>query len=217
VRARFGSFSIDTETRRLDRDGLELHLTPKAFDLLACLIQAAPKVVTKPDLHVKLWPDSFVADTTLVGLVKEIRRVLRQRGDDPIRTYHRIGYAFSGTIAAGRPAKDDGTPWIVRGQQRTALCEGENIIGRDPAAAIWLDVSGVSRRHACLVVSGKSVTLEDLGSKNGTMCGSERVTKAIELRDGDRIQVAGVVLVFRSTGATVSTDTQPRRTLRKKT
>lgn len=173
-------------------------------------------MVSKADIHARLWPDSFVADTTLVGLVKEIRRVLHQQGDDPIRTYHRVGYAFTGTKTPGRRKTPEGTLWIVRGQERTALCDGENIIGRDPASAIWLDVAGVSRRHACLSVAGTSVTLEDLGSKNGTICGDERVTKAVLLEDGDRVQIAGVVLVFRRMLSTASTDTQPQRAPRRK-
>ena len=78
MRASFGSLTVDTDARRLDRDGAELHLTPKAFDLLALLLEAAPKVVSKRDLHARLWRDSFVADATLVGLVKEVRRVLQQ-------------------------------------------------------------------------------------------------------------------------------------------
>jgi pSer/pThr/pTyr-binding forkhead associated (FHA) protein len=66
-------------------------------------------------------------------------------------------------------------------------------------------------------VAGEEVTLEDMGSKNGTMRGSERVTKAVVLRDADRIQIASVVLVFRATDSTASTDTQPRRAPRKRT
>ena len=92
----------------------------------------------------------------------------------------------------------------------------QNVIGRDPGAAVWVDAAGVSRRHACVVVTGDSVTLEDLGSKNGTMRGRERVTKAVTLRDADRIQIAGVVLVFRASTRDASTDTQPRHTSHKK-
>jgi len=232
VRARFGSFSIDTELRRLDRDGVELHLTPKAFDLLAFLIQSAPKVVAKQELHARLWPDTFVADATLVGLVKEIRRVLEQRGDTPLRTYHRVGYAFSEPLdaleadpafrsskprpGAAQPSKAAATHWIVRGQQRMPLVEGENLIGRDPSSAVWLDVVGVSRRHARLTVRGNSATLEDLGSKNGTLRGGERVTDAVALRDADRIQIATVVLVFRAATRGVSTTKTRQRSLRKR-
>lgn len=212
--ARFGSFRMDTDARRLDRDGTELHLTPKAFDLLALLIQEAPKVVSKADLHARLWPDSFVADTTLVGLVKEIRRVIQQRGTSPVRTFHRVGYAFSAPLDGEPPARSDASKWLARGQTRFALATGRNVIGRDPASEVWLDVSGVSRRHACVVVTPDGVTLEDLGSKNGTMRGAERVTKAIALRDADRIQIAGVVLVFRASSATESTRTRRTRARR---
>jgi len=67
-----------------------------------------------------------------------------------------------------------------------------------------------------VVVTPDGVTLEDLGSKNGTMCGAERVTKAVTLRDADRIQIAGVVLVFRASSATESTRTRRIRARRNK-
>ena len=216
VRARFGSFTFDTATRRLERAGDEVHLTPKAFDLLALLIQEAPRVLAKSDLHARLWPGTFVSDATLVGLVKELRRALGdQRRGVLIRTAHRVGYAFSGQIDLGRPQKPEAIHWVVRGQNRTALVQGENVIGRDPGSAIWVDVAGVSRRHARLTVAGDSVTLEDLGSKNGTMRGSERVTTPVTLRDADRIQIASVVLVFRTFTARGSTRTDRRPAPRK--
>ena len=34
---------------------------------------------------------------------------------------------------------------------------------------MWLDIAGVSRRHAQIVIDGQQATLEDLGSKNGTI------------------------------------------------
>lgn len=217
VRARFESFTFDTDTRRLERAGAEVHLTPKAFDLLALLIQEAPRVLAKSDLHARLWPGTFVSDATLVGLVKELRRALGdQRKGALIRTAHRVGYAFTGQIDRGRPQKPATTHWIVRGQNRTALAPGENVIGRDPESAIWVDVAGVSRRHACLVVAGDSVTLEDLGSKNGTMRGRERVTTPVTLRDADRIQIASVVLVFRAFTGRGSTRTDRRAPQRHK-
>jgi len=68
VAVRFGSFELATDARLLTRSGESLHLTPKAYDLLALLVDAAPRVVPKAELHARLWPDTFVADTTLVGL-----------------------------------------------------------------------------------------------------------------------------------------------------
>jgi DNA-directed RNA polymerase specialized sigma24 family protein len=53
--------------------------------------------------------------------------------------------------------------WIVAGDPRIALQKGDNLIGRDPAAAIVLDGAGVSRRHARVVVDEEGALLEDLG------------------------------------------------------
>ncbi|HZF32140.1 MAG TPA: winged helix-turn-helix domain-containing protein [Gammaproteobacteria bacterium] len=98
--ARFGSFELDGAQRQLRRDGGDVHLTPKAFDLLTLLIEAAPRVVRKTEIHERLWPSSFVADATLTGLIKELRRALDDR--DPqkplIRTAHRVGYAFCAAL-----------------------------------------------------------------------------------------------------------------------
>jgi DNA-binding winged helix-turn-helix (wHTH) protein len=216
VQARFGSFTFDTSTRRLARAGVPIHLTPKAFDLLALLIEAAPRVVPKAELHDRLWPRAFVSDATLVGLVKEVRRALGPDAVNLLRTAHRVGYAFSGTIdaarapASGAPDSREASCCIIRGAERIPLAEGANMIGRDPSCAIWLDVAGVSRRHARIVVSGGSATLEDLGSKNGTLRGREAVTRPIELRDGDRFRIGGIDLLFRTVLASDDTKTEPR-------
>ena len=49
--ALFGSFEFDAARRQLSREGREVHLTPKAFDLLKVLLEAAPRVVPKGELH----------------------------------------------------------------------------------------------------------------------------------------------------------------------
>jgi DNA-binding winged helix-turn-helix (wHTH) protein len=89
VSARFSAFMLDTVRRQLLRDGAEVHLTPKAFDLLARLIDGAPRVIPKSELHAALWPNAFVSDATLVRLVKEVRRVLGDREGKLVRTAHR--------------------------------------------------------------------------------------------------------------------------------
>src|SRR5262245_9249814 len=107
--ARFGSFELDTAQRQLRRDGRDVHVTPKAFDLLTLLVDAAPRVVRKTEIHERLWPNTFVADATLTGLIKELRRALDDRDSEAplIRTAHRVGYAFS---AALEPAQPHATP-----------------------------------------------------------------------------------------------------------
>ena len=66
---RFGSCELDAARRQLLREGREIHLTPKAFELLTVLVDAAPRVVKKAELHQCLWPNGIVSDAMLVGLI----------------------------------------------------------------------------------------------------------------------------------------------------
>jgi DNA-binding winged helix-turn-helix (wHTH) protein len=220
VIARFGHFMLDVDQRRLLRGEAEVHLTPKAFDLLVLLINEAPRVVRKGDLHERLWPGTFVSEATLVGLVKELRRVLGDHESKPlIRTAHRVGYAFDGQLERVSPGGlSTISRWIVAGSRRIPLQPGDNLIGRDPASAICLDATGVSRRHARIVVRSHEARLEDLGSKNGTSLGEDELpTGPVTLHDGDRIHIGPIVIVYHASAAGISTETQsrPQRALKR--
>ena len=212
---RFGAWTIDTPRREVRRDGAVVHLTPKAFDLLVLLIEEAPRVVPKAELHQRLWPGTFVTDATLAGLIKEIRRVLGDRDSSVpiIRTAHRVGYAFG--LEADRPVSTAAVRhWLVVGERRIALRDGENTIGRDASAQVWLDLASVSREHACIVVREDGAWIEDRRSKNGTQVGDQPVTAAKPLRDGDRLTFGTVSAVYRTSGAGMSTVTHDGSAIR---
>jgi pSer/pThr/pTyr-binding forkhead associated (FHA) protein len=119
-----------------------------------------------------------------------------------------VGYAFAATLErTPTHAVTDLWHWVVVNGRRIRLLEGENVIGRDPASRVWLDVASVSRRHARIVVSPAAVLLEDLGSKNRTAVGETLVNEQTALRDGDRIFVGPVLLVFRTSRSGMSTET----------
>jgi DNA-binding winged helix-turn-helix (wHTH) protein len=206
----FGPFTFDSARRQLTRGGEGVHLTPKAFDLLELLVGEAPRVVPKAELHERLWPRTFVADSTLVGLVKELRRALDDR--DPhapvIRTAHRVGYAFCGDVQGALPHSPEGRHWLEAGGRRFPLRAGENLLGRDPAADVWLDAGSVSRRHARILIRHTGALLEDLGSKNGTTVGDTAVAGQVTLRSGDRIRIGAILAVYRSSRAGMPTETQ---------
>jgi DNA-binding winged helix-turn-helix (wHTH) protein len=207
--ARFGTFELDSQRRQLRRGEQDLHLTPKAFDLLSVLVDAAPRVVPKSELHQRLWPAGVVTDATLVGLVKEIRRVLEDT--DPqeplIRTAHRVGYAFEAPVMRA-PQAPRHSHWLIVGERRIALMEGENIIGRDPDVNVCLDFATVSRRHARLLVTSSGTVLEDLASKNGTSVDGTLITAAQPLRNGQRFACGHLDMTYRESGASLPTATQ---------
>jgi Protein of unknown function (DUF3662)/FHA domain len=76
---------------------------------------------------------------------------------------------------------------------------GSNVLGRGTEADIRLPDTGVSRKHADVQVHGGTVTVEDLGSTNGTLVNGRRVGRQ-DLADGDVIRVGHSVLVYRQDG-----------------
>jgi len=212
VRIHFAPFILDLDTRQLTRDDRALHLSPKAFQLLATLAQERPKVLSKADLQRRLWPDTFVAEANLSNLVAEIRSALADRGRARkwVRTAHGIGYAFCGdavTMPGTRTNSARTICWLEWGRRRFPLAIGRHVIGRDPDVDIRLDGSTVSRRHASIVVAEHGAVLEDFGSKNGTLRGSQRVTAPIGLTDGDTIHIGSLIVTFHARAREMSTDT----------
>ena len=200
---RFGPFALDSRTRQLLRDGREATLSPKAFQLLLLLVENRSRAMSRQELHDQLWPSTFVLETNLAGLVAEIRRALEDTAEKPtfVRTMHRFGYRFVGTVhEAGEPL-DTGEPplklWLVWETKQVPLTEGDNIIGRGTDASVWIDAKGVSRHHARIVVRRGEATVDDLGSKNGTYVGADRVTAPRLLADGDQVRLGSVVITFR--------------------
>jgi DNA-binding winged helix-turn-helix (wHTH) protein len=200
----FGPFRFESDTRQLLRDGRPVHLAPKAFDLLQLLLERRPAVVTKAEVLEHIWPGTFVEDANLSVLVADIRRAL---DDDPrspsfIRTVHGRGYAFSGPAVDASEVKAPPTVssprcWVMWGEQKRPLAEGENVLGRDPGCDVWIDARGVSRRHARISVGPDAILVEDLGSTNGTFVGKKKVTAPRLLEDGDLIALGPETLTFR--------------------
>ena len=206
MRARFGRFVLDSETRQLVRGGEQIHVSPKAFDLLCLLVARRPTVVPKATVFSEIWPDSFVVEANLTVLVGEIRRALGDDAQSPrfIRTSHGVGYAFCGEVTeeAEESAVAGSRPrcWLTWKDRTFVLSEGDNLVGRDPGCRVWLDRAGVSRRHARIHVApetGRAV-LEDLESTNGTFVGRQPVSGQTTLQDSDVITVGSVDLRFRA-------------------
>jgi len=193
MRFRFAEFVFDSGLHRLSRDGQPVEFSPKAYALIEILLQARPAAVSKEVLYDRLWPKTFVEPGNLHNLVSEIRSALGDDSRSMIRTVHGFGYAFA---AEGSTATTPSSLAVRLGGELLPLHAGENIIGRDPKAAIVIDSPDVSRHHARLLVSDDAVTLEDLGSKNGTFVAGKRLTTPTLVRGGDQITVGRTLLLI---------------------
>jgi DNA-binding winged helix-turn-helix (wHTH) protein len=220
---RFGRFTLDAQARQLTLNGREVRLPPKAFDLLLVLIERRPSVVDKATLRERLWPGTHVVEASLSNLVAEIRALTGSAGTALVRTVHGVGYAFAGIVEevaepAQQPERVPPPCWLVWRDRLLPLAPGENLVGRDRGSAVWIDESGVSRRHACIRVTADErtgatgATVEDLNSTNGTFVRGRAVVAAAPLTDGDKVRIGPEVLVFRSRA---STDAPTRRVRRR--
>ena len=211
VSVRFGRFAFDEPSRELRAGGRLVPLSPKAFELLALLIRERPRALAKAELRDRLWPDTFVGETSLPRIVGEIRRALGAGAGQPscVRTIQRFGYAFVGAstddagTAGSRPAAGRAQAGcaLLWGDRLIPLAAGENIIGRDPDCVLAIPSSLVSRQHARIVVTGDRASLQDLGSKNGTLVGGRRAEGDVPLSDGDELKIGPARLVFCAPGA----------------
>jgi DNA-binding winged helix-turn-helix (wHTH) protein len=219
---RFGDFLLDSSARRLSRGGKDVRLSPKAFDLLCALLARRPDVIAKSDLMEAIWPDTNVIEANLNVVIAEIRKALGDDRQAPrfIRTVHAVGYAFCGqAVDAGEAAQPGsrrtaalGTNcWLSWKERSFALSVGNNIIGRDPRSAVWLDDESVSRRHALISVNDDVALVEDLGSTNGTLLNRATVDSPMVLRDNDVVQVGSLRLTFRTMSDTAARTKRLRR------
>jgi DNA-binding winged helix-turn-helix (wHTH) protein len=219
MRVVFGDCTLDSETRELLRGASAVHLSPKAFRLLELLVENRPRALSKQELQESLWPKTFVSEANLASLAAEARSAIgdRARGAKLLRTVYGFGYAFSGETIEERPAGRGASEHrflLSRDELEIPLDPGETVLGRDRLAPGRIDDGTVSRRHARLSVTGKTVAILDLGSKNGTFVNGKRVVgKPHKLSDGDEIQLGSVFLTFRAAPSEKSTETMrsPRR------
>jgi TolB-like protein/DNA-binding winged helix-turn-helix (wHTH) protein/tetratricopeptide (TPR) repeat protein len=93
----FGPFRLDFREHKLLRNGSPVALTPKAFDVLGCLLERGGQLVRKEELMQKIWADSFVEEANLARTVWMLRKALDpdQSSETFIETVPKLGYRFA--------------------------------------------------------------------------------------------------------------------------
>jgi len=107
---RFGVFELDLRSGELQKQGRKIRLEGQPVQILICLLENPGELVTREELHRKLWPaDTFVNfEHGLNAAVKRLRQALNDSADNPrfVETLPRRGYRFIAPIQAVAPSGD---------------------------------------------------------------------------------------------------------------
>ena len=91
----FGPFRLDVSEHRLLHDQEIVSLSPKVFETLLVLIEHSGHVLQKNELMTRLWPDSFVEESSLTQNISLLRKALSEAGEQQfIETVPKLGYRF---------------------------------------------------------------------------------------------------------------------------
>lgn len=115
----FGPFRLEPAERRLARDGKDVRLHPKGFDLLVTLVRRAGSLASKNDLLSTVWPDAQVEEANLATQISHIRQALGD-ADVPrryVETVPKSGYRFVAPVTVF-PGSDSGRNRPRRGVDR---------------------------------------------------------------------------------------------------
>ncbi len=208
MRLKFGNCVLDLGARQLQRGDDVVPLEPKMYELLEVLIKRRPAVVTNNELDELLWPNVYVARTSLTRLVSELRAVFGDSSRDSrfIRTAYKVGYAFCADVTELAAVRASPAPVEARWMKRVfPLIYGEHIAGRDAECSLVVDGTTVSRQHARITVAHEATTIEDLDSTNGTYVNGTRISAPTRLAYGDEVSLGSEVLEVTRRRASVLT------------
>lgn len=95
---RFAQFEVNLEAAELRRNGYHIRLQQKPFEILGALLERPGRLVTRDELHRRLWPDNTYVDFdhNLNNAVNKLRKALNDSLEEPkfVQTVPRRGYRF---------------------------------------------------------------------------------------------------------------------------
>jgi Tol biopolymer transport system component/DNA-binding winged helix-turn-helix (wHTH) protein len=145
---RFGAFELDLRAGELRKHGLKIKLQDQPFQILVMLLEQPGQVVTREQLHQRLWPDGTFVDFEhgLNAAIQRLRQALGDSADNPrfVQTLARHGYRFLAPVDG--PAN--------QASATTALTHQIHQIEANP--------QGVVEDRAPIVVGAKRRNREDL-------------------------------------------------------
>jgi pSer/pThr/pTyr-binding forkhead associated (FHA) protein len=102
------------------------------------------------------------------------------------------------------------TPYLIDPDENEHLLEHViTRLGRAVENEIVITSKKASREHAIIKREGRKALIEDQASANGTLLNGERISGAIQLRDGDAIEIGGIAFIFRDPDTTTIENGMP--------
>ena len=98
----FGDITVDLRAHKIVRNGAEVQLTRKEFEILEMLLRRTGEVVTRDEFLTALWgEDVYVTHRTVDTHLAALRRKLEPDANNPIYFLgvRGIGYRFNGSVA----------------------------------------------------------------------------------------------------------------------
>jgi DNA-binding winged helix-turn-helix (wHTH) protein/tetratricopeptide (TPR) repeat protein len=213
---RFGPFVLDPAERALRRDGGNMAVPGKAWQILVMLAEAAGRLVTHETMRAKLWPNIVVEDRTLTVHVSTLRKALGSGAY--IETVAGVGYRLAVPVQVMAKAGSATTQasllpvsrrLAVRPFSTTGLAPNDRYLGVGMADALTNMLSAIPGLTVAPVavadrISSGSDTLEAVRPPGM----DQMLEGSVDLND-ERLQVSAR-LVDTSTGRTRLAETFAR-------
>jgi TolB-like protein/DNA-binding winged helix-turn-helix (wHTH) protein/Flp pilus assembly protein TadD len=146
----FKGFRLDTANHILWREGARVPIAPKAFDVLAYLVEHAGRVVTQDELLEALWSETYVNPEVLRKYILEIRKALGDRPDKPefVETLPKRGYRFIAPVVDESTVEPPDLPTSSAIEERAT----EETVGNPAAGSEQEGSSGKYRQWKFAIV-----------------------------------------------------------------
>ena len=210
----FGRFRLDLGRRELSRDGVPVHLSVRALDILCELVAAKGSVVTKDELMAGVWHGLVVEESNIHVHVSGLRKALDEGagGHSYVVTVPGRGYRFIGLQPPPPAAKDE-----ADSLQSLSLPDRPSIavlpfanLSDDPAQEYFADgmvediITALSRmrwlfviaRNSSFTYKGRVVDVKQVGRELGV----RYVLEGSVRKAANRVRITGQ-LIDTATGA----------------
>ncbi|MGH8274798.1 MAG: winged helix-turn-helix domain-containing tetratricopeptide repeat protein, partial [Gammaproteobacteria bacterium] len=156
---KFGPFRLNVVERLLFREGLEIPLSAKSFDLLLVLIENAGHLKSRDELVETLWPKTIVGEHNLTSNLSALRKALGDEGNVPqyIQTVRSHGYRFIAPVITERLGPEAATP---------AAMDRQTLIGVPPRRRTGIAI-GVAALVLVIVAAGVLASRLSVGPASG--------------------------------------------------